>query len=232
MQTAVADKHFNINSRAKEFKRGFDRALPYMALGVVCFSIFAVVAVRSGWLGVEYVRTPMNTDTSTSVSTNNTETVETSSTTANQDGNAATLKLSYFIPDGDSMIRHNCKMEADATLVIAKMAENGAFPADVTLDEVRYLKNDKLITSFKSGEMPDVQLYFSAALQTALDKGDGEAILEAISRTMTAFYDAGNITPGTLEIYSNGRPVTVNGAEINCTPLMYGDTPVASVVEE
>ena len=232
MQTAAADKHFNINSRAKEFKRGFDRALPYMALGAVCFAIFAVVAVRSGWLGVEYVRTPMHPDSSASVSTNKSETVETSSTTTKQDGDAATLKLSYFVPDGDSMIRYNCKMEADATLVIAKMAESGAFPADVTLDEVRYLKNDKLITSFKSGEMPDVQLYFSAGLQTALDNGDGEAILEAISRTITAFYDAGNITPGKLEIFSNGRPVTVNGAEINCTPLMYGETPVASVVEE
>lgn len=232
LRTTAADKHFNINSRATAFKRHFDRAIPYLGLGVICFGIFAVAAVRFGWLGVEYVRTPKNTDTAVSTTQSQNETAQTSSATTTQDGEVAIFSLSYFIPDGDSMIRHNCTMEADATLLIAKMAENGAFPSDVVLEEARYLKNGKLISSFKSGEMPDVQLYFSAALQTALDNGDGEAILEAISRTVTVFYDAGNVTPAKLEIFADNKPVTVNGEEVNCTPLMYGDTPVSTTVED
>lgn len=227
------DKHFAVNSRAKAFKRSMDRAAPYAALGVVCFGIFAVAAVRFGWLGVEYVRTPKNSDLSqTTTSSGSSTTPENSTVSTTQDGDAATLTLAYFVPDGDSMIRHNCTMEADASVLIAKMAENGVFPSDVTLNEVRFLKNGKVITSLKSGEMPDVQLYFSAALQTAIDSGDGEAILEAVSRTILVFYEAGNITPAKLEIFADGRPVAVNGEEINCTPLMYGETPVSTVVED
>ena len=111
-------------------------------------------------------------------------------------------------------------------MIIAKMAEKGAFSKDVVLKEVRFLKNGKLASSLKSGDMPDVQLYFSAALQTELDNGSGEVILEAISRTVCAFYDVANVTPAKLEIFSGDRPVTVNGEEVNCTVLLYGTLPV------
>ena len=220
------DKHFTVNSRAKELKRSVDRAAPYAALGVVCFGLLAVAIVRFGWLGTEYVRTPMQEDTGSAVTTDKTNTEN------KQEGTAATLSLSYFVPDGDSMVRHNVKMEADISVLMAKMAESGVFSADTTLKDVRFLKNDKVLEKLKSGELPDIQLYFSEQLQTALDNGDGEAILEAIARTTLVFYDAGNITPAKLEIFSGNAPVTINGEAIDCTPLMYGETPVSREIEE
>lgn len=226
------DKHFAVNSRAKELKRSVDRAAPYAALGVVCFGLLAVAIVRFGWLGTEYVRTPMQEDTSSTNTASSAVTTDKSHTENNQDGAAATLSLSFFVPNGDSMIRHNIKMEADISVLMTKMAENGAFSADTTLKDVRFLKNDKTLEKLKSGELPDIQLYFSEQLQTALDNGDGEAILEAIARTTLVFYDAGNITPAKLEIFSGNAPVTINGEAIDCTPLMYGETPVSREIEE
>ena len=226
------DKHFTVNSRAKELKRGVDRAAPYAALGIVCFGLLAVAIVRFGLLGNEYVRTPMQEDTGSANTTTSAVTTDKTNTENKQDGTAATLSLSYFVPDGDSMVRHNVKMEADISVLMTKMAENGAFSADTTLKDVRFLKNDKILEKLKSGELPDIQLYFSEQLQTALDNGDGEAILEAIARTTLVFYDAGNITPAKLEIFSGNAPVTINGEAIDCTPLMYGETPVSREIEE
>ena len=222
-----------MNSRAKILKRSMDRAMPYVALGVICFGLLAVAAVRFGWLGVEYVRTPANIDTAgTGAVSSTADSAETSSGKNTQEGEAVTMSLSYFVPDGDTLIRHNCTMEADASVLMTKMAENGVFSAETVLKEVRFLKNGKNVTTLKSGEMPDLQLYFSAELQTALDPGDSAAILEAISRTILVFYESGDITPAKLEIFSDNKPVTVNGEEVNCTPLMYGEMPVSRIVED
>lgn len=233
IQNTIKDKHFGVNSRAKALKRNVDRAMPYVALGVVCFGLLAVAAVRFGWLGVEYVRTPSDSDTvSTGTISSSSNSAETSSGDNTQEGEAVTMSLSYFVPDGDSLIRHNCVMEADASVLMAKMAENGVFSPETVLKEVRFLKSGKNVTTLKSGDLPDLQLYFSAELQTALDNGNGTAILEAISRTVLVFYESGDITPAKLEIFSDNKPVTVNGEELNCTPLMYGEMPVSSVVED
>lgn len=232
MMQEIKDKHFTVNSYAKALKRGVDRFAPYVALGVVCFSILAVATVRFGWLGIEYVRTPMQEDTDRTGTVSSTVTAEKNNGTGKQDGDAATLSLSYFVPEENTMVRYNSSMEADLSVLVEKMAESGAFPGDVTLNEVRFLKNNKVIEKLKSGELPDVQLYFSEALQTALDNGDGEATLEAIARTTLVFYDAGNITPAKLEIFSGNNPVTINGQTVDCTPLMYGETPVSREVEE
>ena len=232
IQNSVKDKHFGVNSRAQSLKRNVDRAMPYIALGVICFGLLAVAAVRFGWLGVEYVRTPMDSDTAGSETSVVSSTTETESAANTEEGEAVTMTLSYFVPDGEGLIRHNCTMEADAAVLMAKMAENGAFSEETVLKEIRFLKNGKNITTLKSGEMPDLQLYFSAELQSELDNGNGMVILEAISRTILTFYDAGNITPAKLEIFADGRAVTVNGEEVNCTPLLYGELPVNAVVED
>ena len=226
------DKHFALNSRTKDLKRGIDRAMPYAGLGVVCFALLAVATVRFGWLGVDYVRTPMQNDTDRPGVVSSEAATEQESNKNTQDGTAATLSLSYFVPEGDNLIRYNNKMEADLSVVVKEMAASGAFSADVVLNDVRFLKNDKVVEKLKSGELPDVQLYFSDTLQTAIDSGNGEVILEAIARTALVFYDAGNITPAKLEIFAGNEPVTLNGQAVNCTPLMYGDTPVSREVEE
>ena len=226
------DKHFAINSRAKALKRGMDRAAPYAALGVVCFALLAVAVVRFGWLGTEYVRTPMQEDTANSNTVSHAVSTDKNTAGHKQDGTAATLSLSYFVPDGDKMIRYNSNMEADLSVLMTKMAESGAFSTDVALHDVRFLKNGKVLEKLKSGALPDIQLYFSESLQTALDNGDGEAILEAIARTARVFYDAGRVTPAKLEIFAGNNPVTVNGKAVDCTPLMYGETPVSREVED
>lgn len=233
IQNTMKDKHFGINSRAAAFKRGMDRAVPYVALGVVCFGLLAVAAVRFGWLGVEYVRTPMNDDASAvSTETGTAESSGTETSVGESGSGAITASFSYFVPDEKGLTRYNCTMEADASVLVAKMAEKGVFSSDVVLSEARFLKNGKNVTTLKSGEMPDIQLYFSEALQTELDAGSGTEILEAVSRTILAFYETGNITPAKLEIFSGGKPVTVNGEEVNCTPLMYGELPVSAVINE
>ena len=222
---AVKDKHFNINSRAKALKRNVDRAMPYVALGVICFCLLAVAAVRGGWLGVDYVRTP----TDRGEASTGTTVTETSGDTGEKNtgsGEAIRADFVYYVPNGDGLLRYSENTEGDASVIIVKMAEKGAFSKDVVLKEVRFLKNGKLASSLKSGDMPDVQLYFSAALQTELDNGNGEVILEAISRTVCAFYDVANVTPAKLEIFSGDHPVTVNGEEVNCTVLLYGTLPV------
>lgn len=226
------DKHFGINSRAQSLKRNVDRAIPYVALGVICFGVLAVAAVRFGWLGVEYVRTPMTDDTASGAVSSAVSDSTASTSSAAVDGDSVKLSLSYYVPDGDGLVLHYCTMEGDATGLIAKMAENGAFPTNVELLEIRYLKGDKLAETLKSGDMPDVQLYFNDELQATLNAETDTITLEAIARTMQAFYDAANIIPAKLEIFSNGRPVTINGEEVNCTPLLYGESTVNAILED
>ena len=52
------DPHFTANSRAKRLKRNVDRAMPFAAVGVIVICLLCVVAVRAGWFGTKYVRTP------------------------------------------------------------------------------------------------------------------------------------------------------------------------------
>ena len=106
-----------------------------------------------------------------------------------------------------------------AAALIEKMAEKGAFPADVVLETLD--ESDGV-----------VRLQFSSALQSYIDGASSAAALEAISKTFRAFYEAGGRPIETLEIYAAGEPVTVGGVAVDCTVLMYGELPVSGVVEE
>ena len=55
--------------------------------------------------------------------------------------------------------------------------------------------------------------------------------LEAIAKTFRAFYEAAGMTLSKLEVYSDGKPVTVGDMQINCTSLMYGELPVSAVLD-
>ena len=107
----------------------------------------------------------------------------------------------------------------DAAALVEKMAEKGAFPADVVLEALD--ESDGV-----------VRLQFSGALQSYIDGASSAAALEAISKTFRAFYEAGGRSIETLEIYAAGEPVTVGGVAVDCTVLMYGELPVSGVVDE
>ena len=111
------------------------------------------------------------------------------------------------------------------------MAEKGAFPEDVTLDALDYVKDGEVVSTMKSGEMLEVRLQFSGALQEYLDSASSTSSLEAIAKTFRAFYEAAGMTLSKLEVYSDGKPVTVGDMQINCTSLMYGELPVSAVLD-
>ena len=132
----------------------------------------------------------------------------------------AAQDVPVFVPNDSGLTQYTLQGETtDAAALIEKMAEKGAFPADVVpeaLDE-----SDGL-----------VRLQFSGALQSYIDGASSAAALEAISKTFRAFYEAGGRPIETLEIYAAGEPVTVGGVAVDCTVLMYGELPVSGVVEE
>ena len=112
------------------------------------------------------------------------------------------------------------------------MAEKGAFPTSVTLEDLKYYQKGEAVSSLKTGEMLEVRLYFSAELQDYLDTAATTASLEAIARTFDAFYDAANMNLSNLEIYSGGEPVTVNGEKVDCGSLLNGSLQISSIIEE
>lgn len=125
-----------------------------------------------------------------------------------------------FVPNDSGLTQYTLQGETtDAAALIEKMAEKGAFPADVVLEALD--ESDGL-----------VRLQFSGALQSYIDGASSAAALEAISKTFRAFYEAGGRPIETLEIYAAGEPVTVGGVAVDCTVLMYGELPVSGVVEE
>ncbi|MGN0478003.1 MAG: sigma-70 family RNA polymerase sigma factor [Hominenteromicrobium sp.] len=235
----IKDKHFGVNSRAKSLKRGLDRAIPYIALGVIVIGVFSVVAVRAGWFGTPYVRTPDVTlveDTPASESSGSTEShaaTPVPESSADESRTAAILDVSVFVPSESGLTQYNYTgLEADAQVIVQKMAEKGAFPADVTLDDLTYMRNGEPVSALRSGEQLEVRLQFSGTLQNYLDGAASTASLEAIAKTFRAFYEAADMTLAKLEIYSGGQPVVVGGMEINCTSLMYGELPVSDVIDE
>lgn len=125
-----------------------------------------------------------------------------------------------FVPNDSGLTQYTLQGETtDAAALIEKMAEKGAFPADVVLEALD--ESDGV-----------VRLQFSGALQSYIDGAFSAAALEAISKTFRAFYEAGGRPIETLEIYAAGEPVTVGGVAVDCTVLMYGELPVSGVVEE
>lgn len=125
-----------------------------------------------------------------------------------------------FVPNDSGLTQYTLQGETtDAAALIEKMAEKGAFPADVVLEALD--ESDGV-----------VRLQFSGALQSYIDGASSAAALEAISKTFRAFYEAGGRPIETLEIYAAGEPVTVGGVAVDCTVLMYGELPVSGVVEE
>ncbi len=153
------------------------------------------------------------------------ESAESASTASSADGAVQTTAsfsaadVPVFVPNDSGLTQYTLAGEtADGAAIMALMAEKGAFPADVTL----------LALDEADGT---VRLQFSGALQTHLDASPSAAVLEAIAKTFRAFYEAGNKPVETLEIYADGAPVTVGGAAIDCTALMYGELPVSGVVD-
>lgn len=238
----IKDKHFGVNRRAKSFKRGLDRAIPYVALGIIVVCVLSVVAVRAGWFGTPYVRTPdviLEENTPASAAPDSASSTESHAATpapessADESRAAAVLDVPVFVPSDSGLAQYNyTSFEADASVLVQKMAEKGAFPADVTLDALDYMRNGEVVSALRSGEQLEVRLYFSGALQTHLDGAKSTASLEAVAKTFRAFYEAAGMTLAKLEIYSDGRPVVVGGMEINCTSLMYGELPVSDVIDE
>lgn len=132
----------------------------------------------------------------------------------------AAQDVPVFVPNDSGLTQYTLQGETtDAAALVEKMAEKGAFPADVVLEALD--ESDGV-----------VRLQFSAALQDYLDGAPSAAALEAISKTFRAFYEAGGRPIETLEIYAAGEPVTVGGVAVDCTVLMYGELPVSGVVEE
>ena len=101
----------------------------------------------------------------------------------------------------------------------------------MTLDALDYIKDGEVVSTTKSGEMLEVRLQFSGALQEYLDSASSTSSLEAIAKTFRAFYEAAGMTLSKLEVYSDGKPVTVGDMQINCTSLMYGELPVSAVLD-
>lgn len=132
----------------------------------------------------------------------------------------AAQDVPVFVPNDSGLTQYTLQGETtDAAALIEKMAEKGAFPADVVLEALD--ESDGV-----------VRLQFSGALQSYIDGASSAAALEAISKTFRAFYEAGGRSIETLEIYAAGEPVTVGGIAVDCTVLMYGELPVSGVVEE
>lgn len=132
----------------------------------------------------------------------------------------AAQDVPVFVPNDSGLTQYTLQGETtDAAALIEKMAEKGAFPADVVLEALD--ESDGV-----------VRLQFSGALQSYIDGAPSAAALEAISKTFRAFYEAGGRSIETLEIYAAGEPVTVGGVAVDCTVLMYGELPVSGVVEE
>lgn len=132
----------------------------------------------------------------------------------------AAQDVPVFVPNDSGLTQYTLQGETtDAAALVEKMAEKGAFPADVVLEALN--ESDGL-----------VRLQFSGALQSYIDGASSAAALEAISKTFRAFYEAGGRPIETLEIYAAGEPVTVGGVAVDCTVLMYGELPVSGVVEE
>lgn len=262
---AMKDKHFGVDSSAQNFKRRLDRSIPYIALGVIAVCVVCVVAVRAGWFGMPYVRTPEYLDPDGTSSAAGGENASGSGTESgapddassgaegsaggdtgeeshaatptpppvDSSGTAAVLDVPVFVPSDSGLTQYNLHgVEADASVLVEKMAEKGAFPEDVTLEALAYMQSGEFVTALRSGDQLEMRLQFSEALQTYLDSASSAASLEAIAKTFRAFYEAANMTLAKLEIYSGGAPVTVGGAEINCTALMYGELPVSGVIDE
>lgn len=132
----------------------------------------------------------------------------------------AAQDVPVFVPNDSGLTQYTLQGETtDAAALVEKMAEKGAFPADVVLEALD--ESDGV-----------VRLQFSGALQSYIDGASSAAALEAISKTFRAFYEAGGRPIETLEIYAAGEPVTVGGVAVDCTVLMYGELPVSGVVEE
>ena len=132
----------------------------------------------------------------------------------------AAQDVPVFVPNDSGLTQYTLQGETtDAAALVEKMAEKGAFPADVVLEALD--ESDGV-----------VRLQFSGALQSYIDGASSAAALEAISKTFRAFYEAGGRPIETLEIYAAGEPVTVGGVAVDCPVLMYGELPVSGVVEE
>ena len=210
------DPHFTANSRAKRLKRNIDRAMPFAAVGVIVICLLCVVAVRAGWFGTKYVRTPdvileSDTPVSSAAESEVSHVTLTPEPTASEDTReAVNMSLSIFVPSDSGLDQYSYKsLPADGAVLVQKMAEKGAFPEDVTLDALDYIKDGEVVSTMKSGEMLEVRLQFSGALQEYLDSASSTSSLEAIAKTFRAFYEAAGMTLSKLEVYSDGKPVTV-----------------------
>lgn len=103
------DPHFTANSRAKRLKRNVDRAMPFAAIGVIVICLLCVVAVRAGWFGTKYVRTPdviLESDTPVSSAAESEVshvTLTPEPTTSEDTREAVNMTLSIFVPSDSAL---------------------------------------------------------------------------------------------------------------------------------
>lgn len=87
----------------------------------------------------------------------------------------AAQDVPVFVPNDSGLTQYTLQGETtDAAALVEKMAEKGAFPADVVLEALD--ESDGV-----------VRLQFSGALQSYIDGASSAAALEAISKTFRAF---------------------------------------------
>ena len=133
-------------------------------------------------------------------------------------------------PAASAPAEAEAEAEPDSASVAAETDAGSTVAAVAAQDVPVFVPNDSGLTQYTlQGETTDA----AALVEKMAEKGaSSAAALEAISKTVRAFYEAGGRPIDTLEIYAAGEPVTVGGVAVDCTVLMYGELPVSGVVEE
>lgn len=147
-----------------------------------------------GWFGTKYVRTPdvileSDTPVSSAAESEVSHVTLTPEPTASEDTReAVNMSLSIFVPSDSGLDQYSYKsLPADGAVLVQKMAEKGAFPEDVTLDALDYVKDGEVVSTMKSGEMLEVRLQFSGALQEYLDSASPRLLWKPSQRRSVHF---------------------------------------------
>lgn len=254
LHTAESDPHFSLQTGAASLRRGFRHSAPYIALAVLALCLLAFLAVRMDWFGLgvptEPSGVPEGGSQSAAAPASGTSAPSgeapagpagegepsragalPSLEPASPPGDAARLNVSLFIPNETGLTEYDLRdMEADGAVLVREMAARGAFPDDVELLGLTYLKDGRETDSVRTGDRLEVRLYFTASLQDALDGSPTSALAEALAKTFRSFYDAAGMPLYTLEIYAGDAPLSSNGRALDCTALLTGELPVTEVI--
>ena len=153
------DPHFTANSRAKRLKRNVDRAMPFAAVGVIVICLLCVVAVRAGWFGTK-IRAHAGRDFRKRHAglvrrgkRSEPRDADSEPTASEDTREAVNMSLSIFVPSDSGLDQYSYKsLPADGAVLVQKMAEKGAFPEDVTLDALDYVKDGEVVSTMKAAK--------------------------------------------------------------------------------